>query len=91
MNFWYYGNNEPHILKKFKRINDFGITIWPYYQVNITDHTLDIILNEKFEIIKKLFRIIKIKKITNSELSFDDEFLIFYIENINNINLIKHN
>jgi len=87
LKFWYYGDCNLPIIKKFKTINDFGITIWPQYQVNVSNNVIDIIFNEKYEILQQLFRRIKIEKMNTNNIKFDNEFLLFYIDNIDKINI----
>jgi len=89
LKFWYYGDCNLQIVKKFKKVNDYGTTIWPYFQVQLSKNTIDIIFNEKYEILQQLFRRIKIEKMNTNSIKFDNEFLIFYIENIDNINITK--
>ena len=89
LKFWYYGDINLPIVKKFKKLSNYGNTIWPYYQVNVSNNVIDIIFNEKYEILQQLFRRIKIEKMNTNNIKFDNEFLIFYIENIDNINITK--
>ena len=87
LKFWYYGDCSLPVVRKFKKINDFGITIWPQYQVNVSNNVIDIIFNEKYEILQQLFRRIKIEKMNTNNIKFDNEFLLFYIDNIDKINI----